>query len=102
IASLRAKEGTPYIEINPDDAAKRGIGDGEEVAVSNSRGEFQVRALVTSDVPSGVVVSPKGQWARLSPDGRNVNWTTSDAIADLGGKSACHSNLVEVRRAHIN
>ncbi len=99
VASLRAKEGTPYIEINPDDAAKRSIGDGDEVVVSNVRGSFQVRAVVTGDVPSGVVVSPKGQWARLSPDGRNVNWTTSDAIADLGGQSTFHSNLVEVCRA---
>jgi anaerobic selenocysteine-containing dehydrogenase len=99
VPSLRAKEGTPYIEINPDDAAKRGISDGNQVVVSNIRGAFHVRAVVTSDVPSGVVVSPKGQWARLSPDGRNVNWTTSDAIADLGGQSTFHSNLVEVCQA---
>jgi anaerobic selenocysteine-containing dehydrogenase len=99
VPSLCAKEGTPYIEINPDDAARRGIADGDLVAVSNARGEFRVRAVVTHDVPSGVVVSPKGQWARLSPDGHNVNWTTSDAIADLGGQSTFHSNLVEVCRA---
>ena len=29
--------------------------------------------------------------------GRNVNWTTSDALADLAGQSTFHSNLVEVR-----
>ncbi len=99
VPSLRAKEGTPYIEVNPADAAKRGIADGDQVVVSNARGEFRVRAVVTTDVPVGVAVSPKGQWARLSPDGRNVNWTTSDAIADLGGQSTFHSNLVEVCRA---
>jgi anaerobic selenocysteine-containing dehydrogenase len=99
VPSLRAKEGTPYIEINPDDAAARGIADGDEVVVANARGEFRVCAVVTGNVPGGVAVSPKGQWARLSPDGRNVNWTTSDAVADLGGQSTFHSNLVEVRPA---
>ena len=46
-----------------------------------------------------VAVAPKGQWARLSPDGRNVNWATSDALADMAGQSTFHSNLVEIRRA---
>jgi hypothetical protein len=46
-----------------------------------------------------VAVAPKGQWARLSPDSRNINWTTSDALADLAGQSTFHSNLVEIRHA---
>jgi anaerobic selenocysteine-containing dehydrogenase len=54
---------------------------------------------VTEDVRPGVAVAPKGQWARLSPDGRNVNWTTSDDLADLAGQSTFHTNLVTVRRA---
>jgi hypothetical protein len=44
-------------------------------------------------------VSPKGQWAQNSPDGRNLNWTTSDALADLAGQSTYHSNLVDIRPA---
>ena len=36
--------------------------------------------------------------ARLMPGGRNVNWTTSDALADIAGQSTFHSNLVEIRR----
>jgi anaerobic selenocysteine-containing dehydrogenase len=47
-------------------------------------------------VPPGVVVSPKGRWASLSPDGRNVNWTTPDAIGDLAGQSTFHSNRVRI------
>jgi hypothetical protein len=45
-----------------------------------------------------VAVAPKGRWAQLAPGGRNVNWTTSDALADLAGQSTFHSNLVEIRR----
>src|SRR5262249_13767011 len=42
LPSLRAKEGTPYLEINPDDAQQRGIADGEQVVVANARGAFRV------------------------------------------------------------
>ncbi len=94
---LLAKEGTPFIEINPEDAAARGVIDGADVLVANDRGSCTLRAVVTDDVPPGVAVSPKGRWARLSPDGRNVNWTTSDALGDLAGQSTFHSNLVAVR-----
>jgi len=95
--SLRAKEGTPYIELHPDDAAARGIAHGDEVEVASARGTCRLRAVVTTNVSPGVAVAPKGRWQQLSPDGRNVNWTTSDALADLAGQSTFHSNLVTVR-----
>ncbi len=94
---LEGKEGTPHVEINPEDAAERGIEDGQEVTVANERGACVLRAVVTDDVPPGVAVAPKGRWARRSPDGRNINWTTSDALGDLAGQSTFHSNLVEIR-----
>jgi hypothetical protein len=56
-----------------------------------------LRAVITDDVPSGVVVSPKGRWASLAADQRSVNWLAPDAIADLAGQSTFHSNLVHVR-----
>ncbi|GAB4217512.1 MAG: molybdopterin oxidoreductase family protein [Roseiflexaceae bacterium] len=95
--SLRQKEGEPFVEINPTDAAARGITNGQPVVVENARGWCRLRAVITEDVPPGVLVAPKGHWARLSPDGRNVNWTTPDALGDLAGQSTFHSNLVEVR-----
>ncbi|MCA9862139.1 MAG: molybdopterin-dependent oxidoreductase, partial [Thermomicrobiales bacterium] len=100
--SLVAKEGTPFIELNPVDAAARGIVHGEEVVVSNRRGWCTLRAVVTEDVIPGVAVSPKGRWASLSPDGRNVNRLTSDAVADLAGQSTYHSNLVHVRPVAVS
>jgi anaerobic selenocysteine-containing dehydrogenase len=101
VPKLQGKEGSPSVEINPSDAEVRQIVDGEDVILSNSRGWCRLRAIVTDDVPSGVAVAPKGQWAQNSPDGRNVNWTTSDAIADLAGQSTFHSNLVDIRPARL-
>jgi anaerobic selenocysteine-containing dehydrogenase len=94
---LLAKEGEPYIELHPADAAARGIASGDMVEVASARGSCQLRALVTDAVRQGVAIAPKGRWARLGADGRNINWTTSDALADLAGQSTFHSNLVDVR-----
>lgn len=97
--SLRGREGEPFIELNPADAAARGIADGAYVRVENGRGWCELRAVVTDDVPPGTAVAPKGHWAKLTRAGRNVNWTTPDALADLAGQSTFHSNVVRVRPA---
>ncbi len=90
---LLRNAGTPFLEIHPDDAAQRGIGNGEIILVYNGRGSCRLRAVVTEAVRPGVVVSPKGRWAKLD-GGTNVNWTTPDALADMAGQSTFHSNRV--------
>ena len=97
IPRLQAKEGQPALELNPTDAASRGIADGTLVEVHNARGGCRLIAKVTDAVPPGVAVAPKGHWAMHGTDGRNVNWLTSDALADLGGQSTFHTNAVQVR-----
>lgn len=111
--SLLEREGTPFVEINPVDAAARGIKQDDTVIVENSRGWCKLRAVVTEAVRPGVLASPKGRWAKLDGgripsinsgctpsinSGRNVNWTTPDALADLAGQSTFHSNRVWIRR----
>jgi len=95
---LAAREGSPFLEIHPADAASRNINDGQSVIVENGRGWLPLRAVVTDAVRQGVVASPKGFWPKLN-GGRNVNWTTSDVLADMAGQSTFHSNRVWVRPA---
>ena len=96
-ADLLKREGTPFVEIHPDDAASRGIEHGQQVVVENGRGWVQLRAVVTDGIRPGVLASPKGRWSKLD-GGRNVNWTVSDALADMAGQSTFHSNRVWVRK----
>ncbi|MGD8804429.1 MAG: molybdopterin dinucleotide binding domain-containing protein, partial [Chloroflexota bacterium] len=86
------------VEIHPNDAEARGVGDGEAVVVENGRGRVTLRAVVTDAVRPGVLASPKGFWPKLN-GGRNINWTTSDALADMAGQSTFHSNRVWLRPA---
>ena len=78
-------------------AAERAIGTGDWVRIENSRGWLRVRAVVTNAVRRGVVASPKGRWSKRS-GGRNVNWTTSDALGDMQRQNTFHNNRVWVRR----
>jgi anaerobic selenocysteine-containing dehydrogenase len=94
---LLDRAGPPVVEIHPTDAAARGISDGDSVLLINGRGSCLLRASVTDAVRPGVVVSPKGRWAKLN-GGRNVNWLTTDGLADMAGQSTFHNTRVWLRR----
>ncbi|WP_135256004.1 formate dehydrogenase subunit alpha [Thermus caldilimi] len=46
------------VEVNPKDAQRLGIGDGEVIQVVSRRGRIQARAWVTERTPEGVVYAP--------------------------------------------
>lgn len=47
-----------FLEINPQDAKKLGIGDEDLVEVSSRRGKIQTRAYVTDKIKPGVIYMP--------------------------------------------
>jgi formate dehydrogenase major subunit len=49
---------TGWVEINPHDAERLGIDDGEMVRVTSRRGEIEIQALVTLDIKEGEVFIP--------------------------------------------
>lgn len=98
IPELQAREGTPSVFINPEDATLRGIADGDWVRVFNTRGECRLRARVGDWSRPGVAISPSLWWRRQSPGSFNVNATTSQLLADYAGGCTFHTNLVEIER----
>ena len=93
---LRTKERAPTLRIHPDDAFPRGICSGQLVRVSNERGWCRLVAEVTEEVRPGVLATTTVWWPKFSPDQRNINWTTSDRLADLNGGSTFYTNMVTV------
>ena len=96
---MKTREGAPTLRIHPTDAEARGIRSGQLVRVSNERGWCRLVADVTEDVRPGVLATTTVWWPRFSPDQRNVNWTTSDRLADFNGGSTFYTNLVTVEPA---
>jgi anaerobic selenocysteine-containing dehydrogenase len=59
---LGTHRGEPNVEVNPDDAASRGVKDDGLIRVFNDVSSFQVRAKVSPSVKPGQIVSYNG-WA---------------------------------------
>ncbi len=92
-------EGEPRLEIHADDAAVRGIADGDRVEVRNDRGSLTLAATISQVVQPGLVTIPFGWWNRSTPEGRAVNALTNPAVGEDGkGSAFFHENLVEVAR----
>jgi len=85
------------LEMHPADADARGITDGDPVRVWNDRGFLHLTALVNGSVPPGVVAG-RMDWAKLHPDGANVNALTSERLTDHGAAATFYSVLVDVQK----
>ncbi len=93
---MRRRQRQPSVLLHPEDAAVRGIRDGDLVAVRSPRGQAQFVAIITEDTRAGVAVVEGIWWSKHQPGRRGVNALTDDRTADMGGGPALHSNLVQV------
>ena len=96
---LVANEATPVLQMNPADAAARGLVDGTAVRVWNELGQVFLSLHITADVRPGVVSSEKGAWLRTSPNGQTVSALAPTHKADLA-EGACYNDArVDVAEA---
>jgi anaerobic selenocysteine-containing dehydrogenase len=95
LLAMQQMEDRHLLEMTAADAGPRGIRDGDRVRVFNDRGEIELTARVNGAVPPGVVAA-RLDWAKLSPQGRNINVLTSDRLTDMGAGATFYSVLVEV------
>lgn len=82
--------------MNPDDAAEKGLSDGQRVLVYNERGEAVFVLIISARTQRGVVVA-EGVWnLSLSFNGRTVNALTSQRLTDCAGGSTFYDTKVDV------
>lgn len=98
LKSFIKAERQPFIQLNAEDAADRGIADGEMVRVWNDRGSCRLLARISDRVKPGVAVALSIWWNKLSPGRANVNQTVSQALTDIGAGATFYDNLVEVAK----
>jgi anaerobic selenocysteine-containing dehydrogenase len=98
LARFREFEREPHLDMHPEDAAARGIRDGDRVRVFNDRGGYTLTARVNGKPRRGVVVAPSVWWKKHAPDGSNANNVTSQRTTDLGGGATYYDCRVQVER----
>jgi anaerobic selenocysteine-containing dehydrogenase len=97
VKSLRDIEGEPIVEIHPDDAAARGLSDGQGVQVVNDRGAYHCTARISRRARPGVVNGLGVWWRKFGRNGTNVNELTHQRLTDLGAAPAFYDCLVDIR-----
>jgi len=85
------------LEMHPEDAAARGIAEGDAVRIWNDRGALRLTAMMNASLPAGVVAGQL-DWAKWSGKGGNVNALTSERLTDIGAGATFYSTLVEVEK----
>ncbi len=98
VQSLRDTEGEPHLELHSEDAAARGIVDGDRVRAWNARGEMLARARVTDRPRPGLVVALSIWWKKLAADRKNANELTHQRLTDMGRAPAFYDVLVQVEK----
>jgi anaerobic selenocysteine-containing dehydrogenase len=93
---IAARIGRATIALHPDDAAERGLAEGDEAEVRNDTGRVQLRVLLSEAVPRGVAYSPKGRWPKQEPGRANVNSLNPGESADMGRSTAVHGVEITV------
>jgi anaerobic selenocysteine-containing dehydrogenase len=93
---FQRREERPIVQIHPEDAAARRIGEGDPVRVWNELGEVRLTAAITEGIIPGTVLAPGIWWAKHSPDGRNINQITSQDETDMGASARFYDTHVFV------
>jgi anaerobic selenocysteine-containing dehydrogenase len=92
---LRKREGAPCAILHPEEAARRGLADGDAVRLFNGRGEVGLVLRVSDEVRPGVVLVP-GQ----RPDGEavagTVNMLCDERRTDMGEGACYQSTFLDV------
>ena len=95
---LRDKQDRMCLMMCPQDAARKGLLDGEAITALNGFGEVTFFLKVTDDVQNGVVVAEGVWWLDFAPGRRSVNALVSQRLTDEAGGSTFYDNRVDVRK----
>ena len=97
---IAEKLGPETIALNPADATRLDLRDGDTVIASNEPGRLELRLAVADVVPAGVALAHKSRWPKLSKQRANINALNPGRKADMAESSAVHSVEVRLAKKH--
>jgi anaerobic selenocysteine-containing dehydrogenase len=95
---IAEKLGAETVTLNPADAARLGLQEGDTVLAANETGRLELRVGIADVVPAGVALSHKSRWPKLSKQHANINALNPGRKTDMAESSAVHSVEVTITR----
>jgi anaerobic selenocysteine-containing dehydrogenase len=104
ISSTLAELPRPEVRLlmHPDDAAARGLSDGDAIRMFNALGEVRCTVTVGAWIRPGTVSLPKGLWRRHTANGYTANALVPDSLTDIAGGACFNDARVQVERVVSN
>ena len=101
ISSTLAELPRPEVRLlmHPDDAAARGLSDGDAIRMFNALGEVRCNLSVGAWIRPGTVSLPKGLWRKHTANGYTTNALVPDSLTDIGGGACFNDARVQVEGA---
>ena len=84
------------VQMNPQDAAGRGLADGTPVRLVNDLGVVELPVLISDRIRPGTLYVPKGAWMRNSATGMTANALIPGDKADLAGGACYYDCTVDI------
>jgi anaerobic selenocysteine-containing dehydrogenase len=84
------------LHMHPDDAAARGLANGDLVRVFNDLGEVHCTLMVAAGIRTGTVSLPKGLWRRSTRNALTGTALVPDALTDFAGGACFNDARVQV------
>ena len=84
------------LSMHPDDAAVRGLADGDLVRIFNELGEVHTTLHVVPTMKPGVVALPKGIWRRSTRNNTTGTALVPDTLTDIGSGACFNDARVQV------
>ncbi|MDF3812442.1 MULTISPECIES: molybdopterin-dependent oxidoreductase [Rhodopseudomonas] len=97
VAFLRQRQGPVVCIMHPDDAAQRGLTEGDVVRLHNDRAQIRMVLTISDEVQRGVVLVP-GQRTDVDSEAGTVNMLCSDRYTDIGEGATYQSTFLDVAK----
>lgn len=98
---LTEKRGDMILIMHPEDAAERGIEDGDQVIAYNEQAEVSFRAQLSSLIAKGAAAAFGVYSMRTAGEELLVNALTHGRLTDMGEATTLNDNTIEVRKLSI-
>lgn len=96
VPALRELDPEPTTYLNPDDAAEKGISDGDYIEVFNDRGSYVCKCILSSAIRRGVISTPKG-WQRDQHKKGGYQEVTGGHFDAFSVNNSFYDTLADVR-----